>query len=240
MASKVMCQLTWDDPSQSAYCTKSAWGLLTQMSPAGPITNLITPLWHLPISLNPWKRAEKVRHDEQSNWWMERYLHTKALHENGLARPCWTRQYLEIEKKPPLSGDQEASAALGMLALVGIFTVAGPLNYFLISMIHHPEWQAKCQKEIDEACNGAMPMLPDSPKLPILRACIKETMRWRPNVPTGIESCHDIFITADHLIGVAHETEQDDYFRGQFIPKGARILPLDWSVIDSPRGSKSA
>ncbi|KAJ3576446.1 hypothetical protein NPX13_g3693 [Xylaria arbuscula] len=40
MASKVMCQLTWDDPSLSEYCTKSAWGLLTQMSPAGPITNV--------------------------------------------------------------------------------------------------------------------------------------------------------------------------------------------------------
>jgi Cytochrome P450 len=185
MASKVMCQLTWDDPNQSEYCTKSAWALLTQMSPAGPITNLITPLWHLPLSINPWKRAENKRHDEQSNWWMERYLHTKALHDHGLARPCWTRQYLEIEKNAPLSGDKEASAALGMLALVGVFTVAGPLNYFLLSMVHHPKWQAKCQKEIDEACGGAIPTLADSPKLPILRACIKETMRWRPNVPTG-------------------------------------------------------
>lgn len=185
MASKVMCQLTWDDPSQSEYCTKSAWGLLTQMSPAGPITNLITPLWHLPLPINPWRKAERKRHDEQSNWWMVRYQHTRALHEKGLARPSWTRQYLEIEKNPPLSGDQEASAALGMLALVGIFTVAGPLNYFLLSMVYHPEWQAKCQKEMDEACNGAMPTLLDSPKLPTLRACIKETMRWRPNVPTG-------------------------------------------------------
>jgi cytochrome P450 len=187
MASKVMCQLTWDDPSFSAYYAKSAWALLTQMSPAGPITNLITPLWHLPHSINPWKQAEKKRHDEQSDWWMDRFLRSRAMHERGLLRPCWTRKYLEIEKNPPLSGDKEASAALGMLALVGIFTVAGPLHYFLLAMVHHPEWQAKCQREIDEACKGAMPTIPDSPKLPILRACIKETMRWRPNVPTGEE-----------------------------------------------------
>jgi cytochrome P450 len=218
MASKVMCQLTWDDPSVSEYYSKSAWALLTQMSPAGPITNLITPLWHLPHAINPWKKAEKVRHDEQSGWWMNKFLYTRALHKNGLVRQCWTRQYLEIEKNAPLSGDKEASAALGMVALVGIFTVAGPLYYFLLSMVHHPEWQAKCQKEIDEACQGAMPTLDDSSKLPILRACIKETMRWRPNVPTG----------------VAHETEQDDYFRGQFIPKGARILPLDWAFLRNP------
>ena len=185
MASKVMAQLTWDDPTVSEALGKSAWALLTQMSPAGPITNLITPLWHLPLPINPWKRAENKRHDEQSDWWMERYQHTKSLHANGQARPSWTRQYLDIEKNQPLSGDKEASAALGMLAIVGIFTVAGPLHYFLLSMVYHPEWQAKCQKEIDEVCRGEMPMLPDSPSLPILRACIKETMRWRPNVPTG-------------------------------------------------------
>ena len=185
MAAKIMAQLTWDDPDVSEYLAKSAWALLTQMSPAGPITNLITPLWHLPLPINPWKRAEKKRHDEQSAWWMERYQRTKYLYEQGQARPSWTRQYLESSNNHPLSGDQEASAALGMLAIVGIFTVAGPLHYFLLSMIYHPEWQAKCQREIDEVCRGNMPRLPDSPQLPILRACIKETMRWRPNVPTG-------------------------------------------------------
>ena len=43
-----------------------------------------------------------------------------------------------------------------------------------------------------------------------------------------IASCLIKTLTA--RLGVAHETEQDDYYRGQFIPKGARILPLDWSV----------
>jgi cytochrome P450 len=102
-----------------------------------------------------------------------------------------------------------------MMALVGVFTVAGPLYYFLLSMVYHPEWQQKCQAEIDEQCDGAMPTIADSAKLPVLRACIKETMRWKPNVPTG----------------VAHEVEEDDYYNGMFIPKGSRILPLDWWVF---------
>ncbi|KAB5584739.1 cytochrome P450 [Coniochaeta sp. 2T2.1] len=218
MCSKVMCQLTWDDPDLSEYCTKSAWGLLTQMSPAGPITNVITPLWHLPWHLNPWKRAERKRHDEQQDWWKERLLTTREKMAKGQMRPCWTRQYLErteTAKKSSLSGDYEASCVLGMLALVGIFTVVGPLSYYLVSMVHHPEWQAAVQKEVDEQCQGRLPTLEDAPNLPILRACIKETMRWKPNVPTG----------------VAHETEADDVFRGYFIPKGTRILPLDWAFL---------
>lgn len=216
MASKIVCQLAWDDPSMSEYCTKSALGLLTQMSPAGTITNVLTPLWHLPEAINPWKIAERKRHDEQQRWWMERLLHTRALMEQGEARPSFTRTYLEGEKTGGLSGDYEASSALGMMALVAIFTVAGPLYYFLLAMVCHPEWMKKCQEEIDRVCGGRrMPELPDMPNLPVLRASIKETMRWRPNVPTG----------------VAHEVEADDFYQGYFIPKGSRILPLDYAFL---------
>lgn len=185
MASKVMCQLTWDDPTLSRYLTVSAWGLLTQMSPAGPITNVLTPLWHLPYFINPWKIAERKRHDEQQRWWMEQLQNTRRLMEKGKKRPCFTRTFLETSDKTSISGDYEASSVIGMMALVGIFTVAGPLYYFLVSMVHHPEWQERCQIELDEACQGRMPTLADMPHLPVLRACIKETMRWKPNVPTG-------------------------------------------------------
>jgi cytochrome P450 len=211
MCSKVMTQLSWDDPDMSEYCTKSAWGLLTQMSPAGPITNVLSPLWHLPFSINPWKIRERSRHDEQQAWWMERLLKTRKLMEAGEARPSFMQKYLAGERTGNLTGDYEASSAIGMVALVGIFTVAGPLYYFLLAMLYHPEWQRKIQKEIDEQCGGRMPELTDTPNLPTLRACIKETMRWRPNVPTG----------------VAHEVEADDFYNGYFIPKGTRILPLD-------------
>ncbi|KAM7212924.1 Cytochrome P450 [Rhypophila decipiens] len=220
MASKVMCSLTWDDTSLSEYCTTSAWGLLTQMSPAGPLTNVLTPLWHLPLFMNPWKRAEHKRHDEQQAWWMERLVTVREKMSRNEMRPCWTKQFLEKQSgmKTSISGDHEASSVIGMLALVGIFTVAGPLSYWLVTMVHHPEWQAAVQREIDEVCGDRPPTLDDTPRLPILRACIKETMRWKPNVPTG----------------VAHETERDDVYNGFFIEKGTRILPLDWAFLRNP------
>ncbi|KAF1913274.1 cytochrome P450 [Ampelomyces quisqualis] len=219
MCSKVMSKLVWDDDSLSVPLTPSAWGLLTQMSPAGPITNVLTPLWDwLPEPINPWKLRERKRHDTQQAFFMENYQRTRKLMETGRQGPCYTRSYLETAQKSNLSGDYEASCVLGMLALVGIFTVAGPLYYFLIAMVHHPEWQRKCQEEIDVVCRGLPPTIADMPNLPILRACIKETMRWKPTVPTG----------------VAHEAEADDWFRGYFIPKGTRILPLDWAFVRNP------
>jgi cytochrome P450 len=90
MASKVMCQLTWDDPNVSEQLTPSAWGLLTQMSPAGPITNVLTPLWDwLPHMINPWKIAERKRHDEQQAWFMERLVSTRKRLEKGKQRLCY-------------------------------------------------------------------------------------------------------------------------------------------------------
>ncbi|KAI1456664.1 cytochrome P450 [Annulohypoxylon moriforme] len=219
MASKIMCQLVWDDLDLSEQTSTNAWGLLRQMSPAGPITNVLTPLWHLPLFMNPWKRAELKRRDEQQEMWMNRLLATREKLEQGKQRDCITSKYLEKgEKRSNISGDYEASCVIGMMALVGIFTIAGPLSYWLVAMIHHPKWQAAVQKEIDEQCEGRPPTLDDSPKLPTLRACIKETMRWRPNVPTG----------------VAHEMEADDEFRGYFLEKGTRILPLDWAFLRNP------
>jgi hypothetical protein len=35
-------------------------------------------------------------------------------------------------------------------------------------------------------------------------------------------------------IGVAHEVEADDFYRGMFIPKGTRILPLDMAFLRNP------
>jgi cytochrome P450 len=186
MCSKVMAKLTWDDDTLSVPLTPSAWGLLTQMSPAGPITNVLTPLWDwVPEPINPWKLRERKRHDEQQAFFMENLVRTRSLMEKGKQGPCYTRTYIETAEKTNISGDYEASCVLGMLALVGIFTVAGPLYYFLIAMVHHPEWQVKCQEELDRVCGGRPPTIADMPNLPVLRACIKETMRWKPTVPTG-------------------------------------------------------
>jgi len=186
MCSKVMCLLTWDDDTLSIPLTPSAWGLLTQMSPAGPLTNVLTPLWdYVPERINPWKRRERKRHDSQQAWWLATLQQTRRRLEMGKQRPCFTRTYLETAEKTTISGDYEASSVIGMMALVGIFTVAGPLYYFLIAMVHHPQWQAQCQEEIDRVCGPRPPSVSDFAHLPVLRACIKETMRWRPTVPTG-------------------------------------------------------
>lgn len=185
MASKISCELAWDDSSFSTKFTESAMRLLVQISPAGPITNLITPIWNLPLCINPWQQAERKRNDEEKEFWMKLIQDSRAKWEEGELRKCFAKNYFESEKQTKLSGDGEASCLFGMVALMSVLTVGGPLHYFLITMVLHQDWLKKCQEEIDEQCGGRMPTLDDAPKLPILRSCILETMRWRPNIPTG-------------------------------------------------------
>jgi cytochrome P450 len=218
MASKIMCTLAWDEPRFSVRNTGDARDLLHAISPCGPITNVVTPLWHLPYWMNPWKQHEKnVRHDPLHTWQAERFEVVRQAMEKGTQRPCWAQRFL-AEEKHALHGKNEAAYCVGMLALMGVLTVGGPLQYFLVSMVHHPEWYKKCQAEVDEVCGGKQPTLADYPRLPILRACIKETIRWRPNIPTG----------------VGHQLQEDDVYNGYFIPAGTRILPLEWAILRQP------
>lgn len=182
--SRIACTLAWDNPCFSVRNTKNAEELLFQISPSGAFTNLLPVLWRLPLWLNPWRRAEKMRHDALHKWWNGRLESVKSRTEKGVQRPCWASRYLS-EKQSSLSGHEEAASCIGMTSLVSVLTIGGPLQYFTIAMVHHPAWLRRCQKEIDEECQGRKPTLADWPKLPVLRACIKETMRWRPNVPTG-------------------------------------------------------
>ncbi|KAI2629903.1 cytochrome P450 [Hypoxylon sp. NC1633] len=54
--------------------------------------------------------------------------------------------------------------------------------------------------------------------MPTVRACLKETLRWRSGTP----------------LGVPHQAEQDDEFRGEKIEKGTVILASKWNINRVP------
>ncbi len=88
-----------------------------------------------------------------------------------------------LEKKALKNGvscDYEASSVLDMLALVNILPFSVGLSCYWWRWVHHPEGQAAVQREIDEVCEGRLPVLDDTPRLPVgtLQECIKETMKW--------------------------------------------------------------
>lgn len=63
-----------------------------------------------------------------------------------------------------------------------------------------------------------MPSLSDMPEMPVLRAFIRETLRWRPAVPTGIP----------------HHLTKDDTYNGYHLPAGSTVHAFEWSISRDP------
>jgi cytochrome P450 len=56
-------------------------------------------------------------------------------------------------------------------------------------------------------CCGRLPTLEDEERLPLVTACVKETIRWMPLVASG----------------VVRVLIQDDHFENYYFPKGTRF-----------------
>ena len=80
-------------------------------------------------------------------------------------------------------------------------------------MIAFPEVQRRAQAEIDAVVGrDRLPTFDDAPRLPYVRAIIKEILRWRPTVP----------------FGVPHAATEEDWYEGMYIPKGTICIPNAW------------
>ena len=167
----------------------------------------------------------RERRDKEEKLWKGLMAQVRdEMNTNGSAPISYARTYFERKQKESGSrsfgfDDHEAAYAVGMLVTVAIFTIGGPLYCFFLSMVLHPEWQEKVRKEYDEVVGDRVVEVGDAPNLPILRACIKECVRWRPPVP----------------LGVPRLLEEDDEWNGYYLPKGAVIHAVDLALARDPK-----
>ncbi|KAK0724507.1 cytochrome P450 [Lasiosphaeris hirsuta] len=219
---RVMSRLAWDDATQGKHNGDSADLTLHCMSVSGPLPNTMTPLWYIPSFINPWYNFEVEREGKLRQWWLNNFGLAKDRMKRGdLPNDTWAYRYFEqimaanngsLDQKP--EDEAYASCMIGFLNLVGVVTISGPIKFFLMAMALHPEWQEKAQAEIDRVCGDRMPTIADFAELPTVRACLKETVRWRSGVP----------------LGVPHQAERDDEFRGVKIKKDTIILACEWNI----------
>ena len=95
----------------------------------------------------------------------------------------------------------------------GFETTSTTLMWWVLAMVAFPEVQSRAQAEIDAVVGRArLPTYADSPRLPYVRAIIKEIIRWRPAV----------------RLGLPHAMLEDDWYEGMFIPKGTTCIANIW------------
>ncbi|KAK3110289.1 hypothetical protein LTR53_015563 [Teratosphaeriaceae sp. CCFEE 6253] len=218
--SRVAGRIAWGDPRHGTKLLHVVPVLLKAVSPGGPIPNLITPLMYIPEWLSPWKKAEAKRKQQMQDAFYEAQEDVIKRYEEGTAEGSWTKLWLEKAQgleKNHLS-KHEAAHAVGSNALVAIVTIGSPVHTFFTACCHYPSWLPRLQEELDRVCGDRLPLMVDMPKLPVLRAVVKETLRWRQPTP----------------LGVPHILEEDDVYEGYYMPKGAMIHANHYLISREP------
>ncbi|KAH7126913.1 cytochrome P450 [Dendryphion nanum] len=216
--SRVTCRLAWGHSEASDELKQRARELLIGVSPTGALGNKLPFLMSLPDWLVPAKAWERRRMNTERRFFeiMQNQVETDMKEKK--APQSWMRTYLENRTKWNFTYELEGAYAVGMHGIAGALTIAAPMQTFCLAMCFYPQYLPILQEELDRVCGDRLPRAEDRPDLPFLRAVIRECLRWRPPVPTGIP----------------HALTQDDEYNGYFIPKGSVMHPLEWAIARDP------
>lgn len=95
--------------------------------------------------------------------------------------PCFLSTFYEEGKDAEFS-EEDICFIAGALMEAGSDTTRMSLNEIVASAALFPDWVERARKELDEVAGNPPRRLPgfeDFDQLPLIRAAIKESMRWR-------------------------------------------------------------
>ncbi|KAF2637168.1 cytochrome P450 [Massarina eburnea CBS 473.64] len=204
-----------------------ATGVYTVME---AINRAISPGTYLPSEQFPifklipkrWSSAN-IRAEESfsisTNIWTEARERVESRRNQGDKRESLMDQLLDGNSKfdVPLSGTKLAHF-VGTLMEAASETSALSMRTHIMFLATHPWVQDKAQKEIDALCGvDRVPTFSDFKDLPYINCVMKEGLRIRPVVPTGIP----------------HSCTEDNWYEGMLIPKNATIMIPQWALSQS-------
>ena len=154
-------------------------------SPGAYLVETFPTLAYLPDWLAPFKRYGKMLHLRELNFFRTLLGDVdKEIAKGTAAETSFARTYLDNKAASELTFD-EAAYAIGTLFEAGASTTAASMMSFILAMVLYPKWQDHMAAEIDSVVGERMPTFDDLPKLPMVRAVIKEVLRWRPVTAGG-------------------------------------------------------
>lgn len=181
----------------------------TGASSLGMLVEHVPALNRLPQWIAPWKKKSEQAHQQVFGLYMNNFRDGKASKTWN-----WTNAALDFEEAKGVS-EAELANIIGFIFDAGSEPISATLRMFILAAVTNPVAIRKAQDEIDRVVGSTrLPSREDVANLPYTRALLTETMRWRPAIPAGFP----------------HEVTQDDEYMGYRIPRGATIIPNNWSL----------
>lgn len=192
-------------------------------SPGAYLVDTFPWMQYLPDFMAPFKRELKALHAEELDVFRSLLENTRKAMATGEAADCWEKTYIENKDQYRLTED-EGAYVVGTLFEAGAGTTAAAMMSFVLAMILHPEVYTKLKQAIDAVVGpDRLPDFDDIPKLPYLRAVVKEVLRWRPVTAGGIPH----MCTKDDTYTVTTPSGSQHTY---FIPAGTNIYPNQWAI----------
>ena len=183
--SRITCRLAWGTSEASDELKQRARELLVCVSPTGHLGNKLSFIMNLPDWLSPAKAWERRRAKTERRFFEIMQNQVRSELAEKQTSPSWMSMFYNSSISWGFSNETEAAYAVGMHGIAGALTIAAPMQSFCLAMCNYPQYLSMLHKELDLACGDRMPQSSDVPNLPVLRAIIRECLRWRPPVPTG-------------------------------------------------------
>lgn len=96
------------------------------------------------------------------------------------------RLLYDLIRSPPDYERWFEAYVVGTLLEAGSGTTAAAMMSFVLAMVYHPDWQQRMQEEVYRVVGTErLPEFEDLPRLPLVRAIIKDNLRWRPVTAGG-------------------------------------------------------
>ncbi|KAH8805992.1 cytochrome P450 [Xylogone sp. PMI_703] len=187
-------------------------------SPGAYLVDLVPSLMHLPRFLAPFKREGEKLHQNELDLFVGMLNGVRQSMTDGMSSDeNFSSKFLSTQEKWGLS-HEEGAYVIGTLFEAGSGTTAAAMMSFILAMVLHQDVLRALQKDIDEVVGDRLPQFEDIPKLPRVRAVVKETLRWRP-------------VTAG---GLPHMLTKDDVYeldgKRYFLEAGTNFHPNQWAI----------
>lgn len=154
-------------------------------APGQYLVDVLPILMKLPTWMAPFKQEAAAHRKREVSLFSSLVANVQQDMESGKAEPSFTKMWLENKEKFGLS-DLQATYVLGGLYSAAASTTASLAMSWVLMMVLNPRWFAKAQAELDEVVGTErLPEFNDLPRLPTVRAVVKEVARVRPVTAGG-------------------------------------------------------
>ncbi|KAH8995439.1 cytochrome P450 [Lactarius akahatsu] len=187
-------------------------------SPGAHLVELLPWMMHIPEIFAKWKREGRKHFREHTDMFNGLLNAVRGDVSKGSERPSMSATLIKNSDRNGLS-DEEMAWLIGTLYTAGAETTATALSWWALAMVTHPEIQKRAQAELDAVVGRARPpTFSDVSGLQYIQAIVKETLRWRPSL----------------ALGIPHNTTEDIWYDGVFIPKGTTCISNLWQCHHDP------